>query len=143
MDQWIDKKGLRGVYENSSAIEKLNFKEKFKLDKRMKKESEIFPYCKFLAKILNICENLGFEETPPYADIQGKGLNWKWLELKTGLKWKLDLFDEAAEESSSQVFAMSPFFKWEKDGFTKFRSRILLQIFFVKSKLFVNREKGV
>ena len=50
MDQWIDKKGLRGVYENSSAIEKLKFKEKFNLDKRMKKESEIFPY--FLVDVL-------------------------------------------------------------------------------------------
>ena len=72
MNEWIDKKGLRGVYENSSEIEKLRFKEKFKLDKRKNKESEIFPHCKFLAKILNICENLSFEEAPPYGTIQGE-----------------------------------------------------------------------
>ena len=82
MGHWIDKKGLRAVYENSSAFEKLKFKEKFKLDKRMRKESDIFPHCKFLAKILNICENLSFEETPPYGEIQGKGTSWKGLYLK-------------------------------------------------------------
>ena len=77
MKEWINKKGLAAVYENSSQIEKLKFQEKFEFDKRNKKESEIFPYCKFLAKILNICENLSFEETPPYDDIQGRSFKSK------------------------------------------------------------------
>ena len=86
MKEWINKKGLAAVYENSSHVEKLKFQEKFELDKRNKKESEIFPYCEFLAKVLNICENLSFEETPPYKDIQGRSFKSKRVE--NGLKLK-------------------------------------------------------
>merc|ERR1711917_104824 len=68
--RWLESKGKPKPDPKSTTYNAL--RQRFEKEKRTDAGKLIFPKNKFLQEILSICENLKFDEKPPYSKIEGK-----------------------------------------------------------------------
>ena len=67
--KWLENKGKAKVDPKSTTYNGL--RQSFEIEKRTDAGRLIFPKNQFLQEILSICENLKFDERPPYSKIEG------------------------------------------------------------------------
>jgi len=67
--KWLENKGKPKLDQKSKNYPK--FRNLFEIEKRTDAGKLIFPKNRFLQEILSICENLKFDEKPPYSKIEG------------------------------------------------------------------------
>ena len=103
--KWLENKGKAKVDPKSTTYNGL--RQSFEIEKRTDAGRLIFPKNQFLQEILSICENLKFDERPPYSKIEGF-----FMPKSGGFHYVFsDIFDDLAMENAEN---WNPNLQWHE-----------------------------